>query len=432
MPQGLQPPSRIDQLSFPLFAVDWFAEVKPDGDVWSWVAYCGGGGSARTGVRNNIIILRNEDLPYQISTGDQAGCSLKIYQHPETKRVWMLVAIGTTVRRYSLGPRCELAGEVDVGEKCEHMAVSPNADQFAIGVGEEGRFKVFGMTEDGFATPSSLLYLCKTHKKALTCMNYSPKGDLLVSASRDGTAIIWKGGKALAGIACTIDEPKDKKGRPQQVLVRGCTFADAEGDYIVTVHSGRKSQAYISMWKLFPGNKYKIAEKTFLSSLPATALSISLDKRLIAIGVADGSVILWDKQEWKPIKTFQGVHELPVTCIAARPLLSPFVGEDIRFHARTGSLDCNTGLVTLETRVVNKPRMPNDGARGCCGWLSFLVFWALTLSLVILAMSSMFPHVPSLCANVYGSRGLGAAAWCLVEKVFYIDPVKLGVPFPPV
>jgi len=432
MPQGLQPPCRIDQLSFPLFAVDWFAEVRPDGEVWSWVAYCGGGGSARTGVRNNIIVLRNEDLPFQISTGDQAGCSVKIYQHPESKRMWMLVALGTTVKRFSLSPQCQFAGEVNVGEKCEHLAVSPKADQFAIGVGEEGPFKVFGMTEECFATPASLLYTCKSHTKSLTSMAYSPSGDRIITAARDGTAQIWKNGKVWAGVRCTIDEPNDKKGRPQQVLVRGCAFADTEANYIVTVHSGRKSQAYISMWRLSPGNKYKIAEKTLCSPLPATALSISMDKKLIAIGVADGSVILWDKTEWKPIKTFQGVHELPVTCIAARPLLDSFVGEDIRFHARTGSLDCNTGLLTLETRVPKKTQMPSDGSRGFCGWLFFLIFWTLTLSIVIMSLSSMFPHVQSVCTRVYDNQGLGATVVCFFEEIFYTNPSKLGIPLPPV
>lgn len=430
----LRPPCRIDQLSFPLFAVDWFAEAGEDGSFTSWVAYCGGGGSAKTGVRNNIVIMHNEDLPFQISTGDVAGCSLKIYQEPASRRVSMLVALGTTVRRYSLTPQCELTGEVDVGEKCEHLAVSPNADQFAIGVGDEGRFKVFAMTEQDFCTPRSLLHLCQHHKKALTSMAYSPNGDRIVSASRDATAIVWKGGKVFGGMKCSIPEPKaGTKGRPQQVLVRGCAFGDKDGKYVITVHSGRKSEAFISIWKLNKENKYKCLEKSLCSKLPATALSISMDKKLLAIGVADGSVILWNKEEWRPIKTFSGVHELPVTCIAARPLPYPFVGEQVMMHVRTGSLDCNTGLLTLETRdPKKKPVALNDGGSGFCGWLVFLIFWILTVGLISMALTSMFPHAQAICSSVNQSHGIEAAVLCIVEEVFYIHPSRLGVPLPPV
>lgn len=441
-PPGLRPPSRIDQFSFPLFAVDWFAEVKEEAlgddgqppEVWSWVAYCGGGGAAKTGVRNNIIVIRNDDLPFQISTGDQAGVSLKIFQSPATKRMYMLVALGNTVRRYCLSsPTCELMGQVDVGENCEHLAVSPAADQFAIGVGEtgkeDGRFKVYKMTEEGFATPETLLYTCHQHSKALTSMAYSPKGDRIISASRDGTAIIWKNGKVVTGMRCTIPEPK--KGRPQQVLVRGCAFADKEGKYVVTVHSGRKSEGYVSLWKQTPENKYKIVEKSLCTPLPATALSISMDKNLLAIGVADGSVILWDKVDWRPFKTFQGVHELPVTCIAARPLQHPFVGEKIRMQCRTGSLDCNSGVLSVSTQAPPKKPSINDGRSGFCGWFVFLVYWVLTLGMLFMALQSMFPHAQDICAQVHERQGLRAASLCLWEEVFYINPSKLGSTFPP-
>lgn len=443
MSSNVKPPSKIDAFSFPLFAVDWFAEVTSEGHLSSWVGYCGGGGSAKTGVKNNILILRDNDLPIQLSTGDEAGGALKFYQHPQTKRMWMLVALGTKVRRYSLLPEPRLAGEVDIGEKCDVLAVSPNADQFAIGVGEDGRFKVFGISEETFTSLDNIIYTCMSHTKSLTSMAYSPQGDRIISAARDGTACIWKDGKLMCGLSCSLKDqqnapnnnPKGRPQRPQQVLVRGCAFGDQEGRIALTVHSGRKAEAYLSRWQQTPKGKFACTEKTLCSDLPVTALSLSLDQKLLAVGVADGTVILWSTVEWKPIKKFTGVHELPVTCIAARPLPYPFYGEEVMVHARTGSLDCLTGVLTLDYKAPKKKnQVGNEGSGFYCAFLAyamFLVHLCFMLFLIYLGLNSMFPKAQSLCMNVYKRQGLESAAYCFFEEVVYMDPSNLGIPIPP-
>ena len=101
----LRPPNRIDALSFPIFGLDWYAQQHGRDDTpatsSSWLAFCGGGGSAKTGVRNNILVIHNNDLPLQISTGDQAGSSVRIYQDAGTgtTAVYMLVTVGPRVPR---------------------------------------------------------------------------------------------------------------------------------------------------------------------------------------------------------------------------------------------------------------------------------------------------------------------------------------------
>lgn len=427
----LRPPSRTDQFSFPLFAVDWFAEVRPDG-LWSWVAYCGGGGSAKTGVRNNILVCRNNDLPFQISTGDQAGCSLKIYQDPSSQRLYMLVAVDTKIQRYSLTPQCELTGELDMGETCEHLAVSPNADQFAIGMSSDGRFKIFDMKESDFHN-AKLVYSCQKHTKELTNLAYSPKGDMLVSASRDGTAIVWKDGKILGTIKCSVPEPPGgRKTRPQPVLVRGCDFGSADGNMVVTLHSTKRSEAYLSLWRRNPDNTFECLEKSPCSKFPATALSVSKDKKLVAFGDAEGTVFLWNKVEWKLIKKFEGVHGLPVSCIAARPSSHPFFDEDVPMHIRTGSLDCLAGTLSIFAKNPPKPRGLDSGKRGFCGWLFFTMFWILTVWILLTALNSMYPHAITACSEVNDHQGVGAAAKCIFEEVLWMSPQKIVDTLPPV
>mmetsp|Transcript_35081 Transcript_35081/g.74028 ORF Transcript_35081/g.74028 Transcript_35081/m.74028 type:complete len:115 (+) Transcript_35081:147-491(+) len=53
----IRPPSQVDALSFPVFGLTWHgAPSNPKGDGCSLIAYCGGGGSAKTGVGNKIIV----------------------------------------------------------------------------------------------------------------------------------------------------------------------------------------------------------------------------------------------------------------------------------------------------------------------------------------------------------------------------------------
>jgi WD40 repeat protein len=323
-------------------------------------------------------------------------------------------------------------GELDVGETCEHLAVSPNADQFAIGTGSDGGFKVFSMKENDFDN-AKLVYVCQKHTKELTSLAFAPKGDMLVSAARDGTCLIWKDGKVLGTIECTVpDPPAGKKTRPQPVLVRGCAFGNLDGDLVVTLHSTKRSEAYLSLWKRNPDNSFECLEKSPCSKFPATALSVSMDKKLVALGDAEGTVSLWDKVEWKLIKKFDGVHGLPVSCLAARPLAHPFIDEDVPMHIRTGSLDCLAGSLSIFAKDPPKPRGLDSGKRGFYSWLFFYIYWTLTAMLLLMALYSMYPHATTICSDVNDRHGAGAAARCIFEEVLWISPQQLEIALPPI
>lgn len=421
----LRPPSRMDQFNFPLFGMDWFAEVTPTGHVSSWVAYCGGGGSAKTGVKNNIILLHDDDLPLQISTGDEPGTGIKIYQHPQSKKLWLLVALPTKVRRYSLWPEVKPAGEVEIGTSCQVLAVSPMAEQFAVDTGLEGVFRIYSMTDDD-AFVTQVMYTCEEHTKALTSMAFSPRGDRLISAGRDGSACIWKDGKLLTGLKCSLNEPNGPRGRPQQVLVRGCAFGDLDGRVAITVHSGRKSEAYLSRWQQTPDRKFVCLDRTVCFPSPVTAMSLSQDQQLLALGGTEGTAVAWSTEEWKPLKKFPSVHELPITCIAARPISQPFFGEEAKIHVRTGSMDNNTGVLSLERPPIKK-RVPGSGGSSYCGWIMFLMHCALTGYLILAALSSMYPYAQDKCMQLQASRGRWAMVVCLFEEVIFVSPSKLGL-----
>lgn len=64
---SMKPPNRWDVTGFPVFALSWFGDPE---DGTSIVACSGGGGSAKTGVKNYISLTINADPESrQISTG---------------------------------------------------------------------------------------------------------------------------------------------------------------------------------------------------------------------------------------------------------------------------------------------------------------------------------------------------------------------------
>lgn len=65
-----RPPSKVDALTFPVFGLSWFGTPSaPRGGTntrnvgTSVIAYCGGGGSAKTGVGNKITVDITTDAP---------------------------------------------------------------------------------------------------------------------------------------------------------------------------------------------------------------------------------------------------------------------------------------------------------------------------------------------------------------------------------
>ena len=77
------------------------------GNGLSLVAYCGGGGSAKTGVNNAILVRAPDGDTRRIDTGDDVGVALKIVQNPQTGMIFLMVAFFATIPAIigeSIGP----------------------------------------------------------------------------------------------------------------------------------------------------------------------------------------------------------------------------------------------------------------------------------------------------------------------------------------
>ena len=342
----LRPPSRIDVVTTPLFGLCWYGDP---GDGTSIVASCGGGGSAATGVKNLITVRIAGEEDMEIDTGNQVGVSLSIVRNPLTSELRLYVALGKKVNCYGL-PTCELIDEVSVDDNVNAIALNGMCDRLAVGC-ESGEIKVYKIV-DG-CVDDLPEYTCEGHTKAVCAVAFSPREHKLVSSAKDGTARVWRNGQEIGVLTCSVQAPRGPPPRRAlSVLVRGCAFGDLMGNVIYTVASGRRGKAFLSRWE-FQDNQYTCLERTECSPCPISAMSLSGDAGLLALGAVDGTIILWGTERWKSLKQFPEVHDLPVTCIAARPFPVPLKSDedDVQMHAISASADSRMACLTLQRRT---------------------------------------------------------------------------------
>lgn len=441
MPKKLKPPSRIETLTFPVFGISWFGNP---GDGTSIVAYCGGGGSSKTGVSNSIVIQEAGDELHRISTGDQVGVALRIFQNPVSGKLWLIVAVGNKVLRYC-PTNGTLQGAITLGdgEYCNALAVNPMADLLAVGC-DTGLIVIYAIADDQFGdlddnggAPTPPLFTCLEHKKTVCALAFSARGGRLLSSAKDGTACVWVDHQLAAVLRCTIEEgadlPKGKKPirrrrGPPQIIVRGCAFGDLEGRLIYTIASAGRGKSFIAKW-IQEEEGFRCIVRTECSENPVSAMSLSEDGGLMAMGSTDGTIILWGCENWQPLKVFPEVHDLPVTCIAARPFPVPLQGEDdgVQIHSRSASADNRLGCLTLQKR---SPQRSAAGGILDIGVTEF-VHRLISLTIVSLLLYPVVMEARSKCEHTFSNEGIGALGQCLIQDVIIAPSWKPGIIVPP-
>lgn len=415
-----RPPSRVDAVALPLFGISWFGDP---GDGTSIVAHCGGGGSAATGIRNCITVsIAGQPDDLQISTGDEAGVAISVVKNPLTNQLRLIVALLHEVRMYSL-PTAELLDRVNLGDNINAIALNSMTDKVAVGC-ESGTVKIFPIQNDKFQELPE--YTLEGHTQAICGISFSPRGDRLVSSAKDGTARVWQGEECLGVLECSILDPRaPPPKRQQQVLVRGCVFGDLEGNLIYTVASGRRFKAFISRWGLVNG-QYNCLERTECSPCPISAVSLSGDAAMMALGAVDGSIILWGTERWKPIKKFPEVHDFPVTCIAARPYPVPLRHDElnnVQMHAISASADSQLAWLTL-SRKSSKREPSNMTFKGTVD----AIFKMAILCWMLYPVAN---EIRDKCESDYHQTGVTKAWECIRYDVLLAPTTRPGIAVPP-
>lgn len=418
-----RPPSRVDTITFPVFGISWF--VSP-GDGTSIVAYCGGGGSSKTGIFNKIVLRKDGDFLSELSTGDQVCVAIQVYQNPISGSLWLMGAVGNSVVRYTL-PEGNVSGEADVGDGANAIAVNAMADRLAVGC-ESGAIHLFKISDN--RNNFALFGICEGHTKAVCALSFALRGPILVSSAKDGTARVWNYETQISQstMTCSVEDPKvPPPKRPQQVLVRGCAFGDLEGNVVFTVASARRGKAFLYRWTRTEKGTFECAIRTECSPVPVSAMSLSSDASLLALGGVDGTVTLFDTQTWEVLRKYPEIHDLPVTCIAARPYAMPFKGEDddIPMHAISASADSQLALLTLLKRAP-RTASSSDGGSGI-NWMSTF-FWAGLLSWVLYYVAL---ETFQKCEEEWNAHAWDLLQECFLHTVLIAPDSRPGILVPP-
>lgn len=341
--------SRKESTRFPVFGVCW----SPCANV-----YCGGGGSAKTGVGNAIVITHNSNFATTvIDTMSEICVGIDVYPKLVSVGIcYVAAAIGTQIQVYhsktgiSMGfyelsvDEREMKGEEAeafmVGFSC--VAFAPDGHGLLAGC-ENGTILSFGLHwenvvatppgEDAIAPPKvhfTKLAVLLGHEKAICGLSFLPDNSCFTCA-KDGTAKLWsfQTGAEIATACCSIvdiDSNDKKKKRPvqQSSLVRGC--AQGLQGLLYTVQSGRRGKAFVSQWEILQQKtntaKIELAEiqRICVSDVPISAICMTFDKTALVLGSVDGSVIvisLKNANQLRIIRNYKEMHDLPVTALTS-------------------------------------------------------------------------------------------------------------------
>lgn len=555
-----RPPSQVDSLTFPVFGLTWYGTpASPKNDGVSLTAYCGGGGSAKTGVGNKIVcdlIVQQgnnnnvdnaaageatgsaaatlpsssstvEKRTIEISTGEALCFGIHAFRpYDDTLDMIRLVAcVGDDILLYGIPIRCHddsddnneegsdgggkgaiLLAKTCVGKgyganvatytAMHNNIQSNNQLQHLIGVGcENGHVVILQIvpktTIENSTTPTlelSKLTECTTgHTKAICAIQFHPRGQPhILSSAKDGSARVFHvlTGQEVGIMKCEVHDPngpppppevnaattiktKDPRmmKRPPQILVRGCAYGDLEGRTMYTIASGKRGPAYLTKWKTLvplnssssPGGPPPVGSgggdqllnirqeyRIQCSPVPISATSLSSDGTILAMGSVEGSIILYNLETQSIMKQFNEVHDLPVTCIASRPIPNVLMlpGElegGVNFDAVSASADNRMGRWTMQKKSRIKPIKKSGGsvASRKRGPIETFVWQLVRIPLLIIVMLFILAirDLLVVCREEFSFPAVlldvGAAGHCLYREVLWADDSRPGVMFVP-
>lgn len=189
-----------------------------------------------------------------------------------------------------------LKSEQDLEAMVESLKAGKQLQRWSIGVQPETKMQVVAALQDVVYTIRELNTL-EGHSDSVTSVSFSPKGQRVISGSKDKTLILWSlDGKKIATF----------KGHENEITIvrfspNGKLIASGSADKTVKIWSldGK-------VITTFKGHKDSI-----------TSLSFSPDSQKVVSGSADGTIKLWSLDN-KEIARFKG-HEYSITSVSFSP-----------------------------------------------------------------------------------------------------------------
>ncbi|XP_065061940.1 prolactin regulatory element-binding protein-like [Rhopilema esculentum] len=323
----------LDTTNFPIYAINILSEDH--------FVVAGGGGASKTGIPNAFAF-------YRICKDGKKLKAVKIHQHEAHKQAIMNMDVNLKHKTFAAGMDnfCRLyrfsiedkkrkesiESKVTVKESaCQETAVGGDDDD-----AEYQKCVRFSLDGDLIATASSegqvkilkhpdlsVVHDIKAHKTDIDEIDFHPNSKKFVTVSRDGTAYLWNTDSGKRDIQLHFSAGHEDENI---FRFRNCKFSlnmDKKESYLYTTHvqakftkNSPKLPNYLVSWdmkKCIP--KMYVAIKKHV----ITQLAVSPNGRYIALGTADGSILVYIAWNLKLLREIPEVHNIFVTGLAFLP-----------------------------------------------------------------------------------------------------------------
>ena len=156
------------------------------------------------------------------------------------------------------------------------------------------------------------------------------------------------------------------------------------------------------------------------------------------MGSVEGSVFLYNLEKSSVVKEFREVHDMPVTCVASRPVPPELMlpGElegGVSFDALSASADNRLGMWTLQRRSrITPPAQPRIARRR--GALEARVVELARVPLLILLALAIVAvrDTTDVCGEAFGVQalasdgGMSAAGRCVLREVLWAEEDRVS------
>ena len=339
-----------NRLLCPCFDMTWVE--FPGKDKIAYAMLPGGGGGARTGVKNQIQVMKfagksGFELVQSFDADSKLCCAISSATLSE--EVILCAAVDKTCILYSLTLGSDkkviflkkTEFNADFGSdpasciNCSCIFQSSEKDIVLITCGDDAIVRVWNLDIGLVAGKRDknrewkVTNRCelKGHSGPVMAVCVHPTLPIAATGSRDGSCRVWDVSR-LGSLVHHIELLDGTSGAaPKKLECRGCCFSE-DGSALYLIQSGRVGSTQIVKYNIQDSKdkgsegalpSFVVDKAVVCNKVPSTRLRVNMAANALAVGGSDGTVTLFDLDTLKRRSSKQ-CHDMPVTGLTFCPI----------------------------------------------------------------------------------------------------------------